>query len=337
MNSNSGKRRKFSGLSGAELQIAHDALVRLKQTFIMEESDDQTDPSDESTGPTFDVQIDEMITMMENKLHENSQVFAEFLQYDHGTLEAFNITQAGILLLKPYSKERLTSSRSLGENSFWSSKNFNLQLELLKNLIPRTNEACARVWIDTFFFRASAMLPPAQRMVLNLEQEIPATTVKPLGRTTLSGFVDYTVVVTNRVAAATLFQIPTLTTIKMLSCSGFFVIEAKINDPGKHIAQAVCEIYTCGKYLGKQILRGTLTNGSDWIFIIVRINADSNGASFSYSSPISSSAGIIHPDGNVLKLGNDWSDIVAGILYHWINNSFSDIDHDDWIKEVTVI
>ena len=54
------------------------------------------------------------------------------------------------------------------------------------------NEAAARAWIDAFFFRVSAMVPPDEMMVLSVEQQIPPTTVKPSSSTTLHGFIDYT-------------------------------------------------------------------------------------------------------------------------------------------------
>lgn len=68
-------------------------------------------------------------------------------------------------------------------------------------LIPCQTEASARAWIDAFFFRAAAMLPPNQRMVLNMEHVVPATTISPSSLSTLSGFVDYTAVVASQRAA----------------------------------------------------------------------------------------------------------------------------------------
>jgi hypothetical protein len=45
------------------------------------------------------------------------------------------------------------------------------------------------------------MLPPNQRMVLNMEHVVPATTISPSGLSTLSGFVDYTAIVASQRAA----------------------------------------------------------------------------------------------------------------------------------------
>jgi len=68
-------------------------------------------------------------------------------------------------------------------------------------LILRQTEASARAWIDAFFFRASAMLPPDKRMVLSMEHAVPATTISPSSLSSLSGFVDYTAVVASQRAA----------------------------------------------------------------------------------------------------------------------------------------
>ena len=67
--------------------------------------------------------------------------------------------------------------------------------------MPRQTEASARAWIDAFFFRVSAMLPPNQRMVLTMEHAVPAITISPSSLSTLSGFVDYTAVVASQRAA----------------------------------------------------------------------------------------------------------------------------------------
>ena len=85
----------------------------------------------------------------------------------------------------------------LGRYGIQGPSNFTL-------LTPHQNEASARAWIDTFFFRVSAMLPPNQHMVLNVEHTIPATTINASSLSTLSGFVDYTAVVAGQRDAGSL-------------------------------------------------------------------------------------------------------------------------------------
>jgi hypothetical protein len=57
------------------------------------------------------------------------------------------------------------------------------------------NEAAARAWIDAFFFRVSATIPPEESMVLIKELPIKPTAVKPSGFTQLHGNIDYTATV----------------------------------------------------------------------------------------------------------------------------------------------
>ncbi|KAF8809153.1 hypothetical protein BYT27DRAFT_7188242 [Phlegmacium glaucopus] len=44
------------------------------------------------------------------------------------------------------------------------------------------------------------------------------------------------------------------------------------------VPQAICEMYPCGKYLQKKVIRGALTNGRQWIFLILNINDNFVGA-----------------------------------------------------------
>ena len=71
------------------------------------------------------------------------------------------------------------------------------------------------------------------------------------------------------------------------------------------------------QYLRKKVLRGALTNGRDWIFLLVKLNDDYDGASFKQST--------------MVQLGTHWSvdgqvvipallpDLIAGILVYWVS------------------
>lgn len=64
------KKRKLSGLSGLELQLAFNSLLKLKRTIMYEESEgDLNEPAEES----FEQQIDTMLSLMGSKL-EGPQV-----------------------------------------------------------------------------------------------------------------------------------------------------------------------------------------------------------------------------------------------------------------------
>ena len=53
------------------------------------------------------------------------------------------------------------------------------------------NEAAARAWIDAFFFRASAMVPQNEMMVLSVGQQIPPTAAKQPSSTVSHRVIDY--------------------------------------------------------------------------------------------------------------------------------------------------
>lgn len=59
------KKRKLSGLSGLELQIAYDALPKLRTSFALvdEESESKADPN-EPAPEGFEEQVDTMLSMM---------------------------------------------------------------------------------------------------------------------------------------------------------------------------------------------------------------------------------------------------------------------------------
>ena len=124
------------------------------------------------------------------------------------------------------------------------------------------------MWIDAFFFRASAMLPSDKHMVLNLEQVVPQITARPSSSTTLSGFIDYTAVTANEKLASNLILFtgiyrlthcsleiflsdPILAKFRTMLPTGFFVAEAKVRSLQLtgHLPQAISEIYACAKSL----------------------------------------------------------------------------------------
>ena len=60
------KKRKLSGLSGSELLIAYNSLLKLKNTLTYTESEEET-PS-ENPLEDFDEQVDSMIEMLKSRV-----------------------------------------------------------------------------------------------------------------------------------------------------------------------------------------------------------------------------------------------------------------------------
>ncbi|KAF8332431.1 hypothetical protein F5887DRAFT_996797 [Amanita rubescens] len=296
----SSKKRKLSSLSGLELQLAYNSLLKLKKSIVYEESEEEGPPED------FEQQVDTMLSLLGSKLEGPQSLTFSRMTAEH--LTKLKIVSTGFIDLKPNSEERIAATASLGQSELWSSANLYRQLHLLESLVP-IKDASARAWIDAFFFRASAMLSPNKRMVLNMEHVVPATTISPSSLSTLSGFVDYTAIVASQRVAAILLRSPQLHVLRSYMPSGFFVIEAKLSDPSDHVPQAVCEMYACGKLLQKKVLRGALTNGRDWIFLLVQLDDNYDGASYKQSSVV-----------QLTTFGGQpvfQPDLIAGILAYW--------------------
>ena len=59
----------------------------------------------------------------------------------------------------------------------------------------------------------------------------------------------------------------------------------------------------------KKVVRGVLSNGSEWLFIILRLNKNGKGGGYMASRHIMTGPGVRYH----IK-----SDIIAGILAHWV-------------------
>ena len=130
-------------------------------------------------------------------------------------LEKLNISSSGELKLKHESRSRAVATDSVGEGEHWSSDGLYRHLCVLEGLVPRKvsmldveseesfikacrqNEAAARLWIESFFYRVAFMSPRASKLVLNIEHNVPPIPSSPLSRNSLSGFVDFTAILTS--------------------------------------------------------------------------------------------------------------------------------------------
>ncbi|EIM81866.1 uncharacterized protein STEHIDRAFT_114557 [Stereum hirsutum FP-91666 SS1] len=103
---------------------------------------------------------------------------------------------------------------------------------------------------------------------------------------------------------------------------GFFIAEAKASTPHlvDYVPQAVAEMMTCAK---RTHLRGVLTNGELWVFVIVIRNPECPGGGYYTSPPIQLQR-------NKAAIDEDSANTISGILAAWIERSFDDIGEDDW-------
>jgi len=136
-------------------------------------------------------------------------------------LERFNIVRKGLLYLHPEAalREAIIASRTVGSDKLWSNDNMYRHLAFLASSFTDKvcslstpsaifvaygapqNETSSRMVIDTFFFRLTAMVPPPQKVIVMLENQISAVHPRLSKMDTISGIVDYTAVVADSTIA----------------------------------------------------------------------------------------------------------------------------------------
>ncbi|KAG5640967.1 hypothetical protein DXG03_006479 [Asterophora parasitica] len=272
--------------------------------------------------------------------YSSSSFNSNFIDFD--TLdEKFHIVPGELLLSQPNHAERAAAESSAqGGEVYMSSGAMYRHLDMLENLVPKRNEAGARLWIDTIFFRVSAMLAPKGQMVLNVEHHVPPARIPVVpGQTrpsvNIGGAIDYVALTTEPHKHELFLRNSLFQFVKHQNTwNGLFVTQAKQEGvPLVHqIAQAVAEMYASATYpkyeSEKSIIRGALTNGHEWIFSILYLNEDddSQGGTYAESPTIKIQVSDDYPY-HVLPPGPD---VVAGILAYWMERSFVDLDENDW-------
>lgn len=114
----------------------------------------------------------------------------------------------------------------------------------------------------------------------------------------------------------------------MSTNTGSFVMAVKKDRVLEHFPQAICQLYSKGKQLAltnhsrNDTIRGVLTNGCEWIFIILSFNKDGIGASYKASSPVLYST--LCPIQGDVTPQQHWLDVIAGILLEWVRWSTYD-------------
>lgn len=220
-------------------------------------------------------------------------------------------------------------------DKLWSSDHMYLHLAALETGIPKHTDAACRALIDTFFFRASTMLGPGKSMVLSKDQDVPATTISsPPAMVVIPAFTGYAAVVASHAIAAHYLHFPEISTAKLYGTGFFNVTIAKSGPLCDHIPRALCQLYVCGKQLGRDVIRGVITNGYEWMFIILSVDKDGERASYKFSATIQYNVSYDPSVRLKVNIHEPWPDILAGTLAHWAENCFDDLNaDDDWFEE----
>ena len=71
---------------------------------------------------------------------------------------------------------------------------------------------------------------------------------------------------------------------------------------------------TACSWYNVQIVRGAISNGREWAFILLRLNENGKGGTYEVSPPTAIAFGSDYPN----HVTNCGPDIVAGVLAHWV-------------------
>jgi hypothetical protein len=85
-------------------------------------------------------------------------------------------------------------------------------------------------------------------------------------------------------------------------------------------------MYACSKKLGKNVIRGALTNGHIWIFLILRLNENAIGGRYFLSREIYLMENLVEGS----QVSEKACSFIAGIVAHWIQHSHEEIGDDDY-------
>ncbi|KAF9017571.1 hypothetical protein BDZ89DRAFT_1074750 [Hymenopellis radicata] len=242
---------------------------------------------------------------------------------DEDTLEALNITLVARLSLPRADSRHLdvshitAQSKSLGTNAFMSSQRFHDHLKMLDMMVP-WNDGSARTWIDAFFFRAAAMVPSYQSLIMSATQAQSPDVCLPLTHCAS--------ILPNDASPGIAYNLRCLASEPH---EGFFLAQGRQFMLSDDIPRAVADLYAAAERAGQTVLRGALTNGCDWVFLILSRNSNGLGATYKESAVISlmerdrifSSRQILEP----------WPDVIALLLSTWIQRRFTDFGEEDWL------
>ncbi|KAF8175118.1 hypothetical protein BJ912DRAFT_38563 [Pholiota molesta] len=318
--------RPSGQIPASELRHAYHCLVRLKETLADARAADADGAAD-----GFEHALDAMLSAVELELDEFQSLRAPGAAIDMDALTRLNIVSSGFLDLKSGLLERAVATASLGAHELWSSANLYRHLNSFEASVEGDS---ARQWIEALLFRTAAMLLQDDRhMCLTVPASLPSgTAVSPFY---LASFPGYIAAVVDKHCEGAIQTNPTYEVLKLYARSAVFILEAKLRpgDLNAAIHNAVCELYVCGRRLCKKVIRGALTDGHKWIFLLLTFNATGEGAAYKDSGVVK-----LHrtfgPDVKPVVPAPS-ADILAGILLHWITNGFSDVGADDWFEECT--
>ncbi|KAF8259133.1 hypothetical protein EI94DRAFT_1752402 [Lactarius quietus] len=300
------------GLTKTQLRLAYSNLLKVEEAIVHKWPAEADQPASDGAERASDIQRDLLsIHALKKSIVRGLSEAMEGPADESMSLSPRSVTWEDLAELN------IKFSAILEE--FWSSKNLyhHLQsLQLYVNTVTWTTSS-SHAWIEALLFpHGLEMTRQITTDKTNLPKNYPSDWV------TFSKLVDYTAIVTDRSRAGfcrayTMFDI-----LKSEGQSGFFIIEANLVPPEEPMF--ICANFFSKMILStsrKKVLRAALTNGHEWIFLLIKLNDNYEGATFKQSAKV-----------HLYPAESPWPDVIAGILLHWIENSSEDLDGDDWFR-----
>ncbi|KAK1215433.1 hypothetical protein PQX77_021972 [Marasmius sp. AFHP31] len=203
----------------------------------------------------------------------------------------------GFLEVKPDHelKHKLDAANEVGKTERWSSNGLYEHLKALDNLIPKDVSVVQSRYLETALPMA-LFLSKSTRLVRFFIKSI--TMISP------------------EVLPPDLFP--------------FLVVETKTNPrDDTQLPLALSRMHGFCQTHKRSLLRGALTNGREWLFILLKAGPNGDGFGYWISEKVYKVADVRyarHPD----EVSFPHRDIVAGVIAHWISHSEEDISDDDW-------
>ncbi|KAF9047822.1 hypothetical protein BJ165DRAFT_1527086 [Panaeolus papilionaceus] len=265
-------------------------------------------------------QLASCLNLLKSRTDEHLANLCYDMTYDD--LDKMNLTSAGILGWKKTLPPSPVVSK---DDTLWTEDMLYRHLQFLERVEPR--ETDARSWVNAFLYHIASSIPKDSHMVTGIEKDLPDPSPSDRSFHTLLGYDERMVLVTPSYGMAfVILTIPDQRRLQQLKPneSVLYIAESdgSENCVDTHIPQAIAEMSACARIAGQKTIRGVVTNGRRWLFLVLTLNSveGDDGGTFWESDDRSV----------VINEVSKW-DIsrVCSILARWLLYSHSPLDSDD--------
>ncbi|PPQ74069.1 hypothetical protein CVT26_006950 [Gymnopilus dilepis] len=328
------RKKRFDLLSDLELVQTLNAIKNLRQKCQKQQAlgihfpnADNEAENEQETQEEVQTEEDILQSLISLELKLEGRLMGpqsnSFSTINDDHLAKMGISSSQVLQLKDDAITRGLATNTIGEGEHWSANGLVRHLRALEGLVPKMNEAAARLWINALFFRVSTMIPDGKKMIFSVGQ---GALHSPQGFDTIFGSVNSIAIMTTMERARHFMRRPQLPRLTAED-SALFVSEAKGPDQRlvNHVPQAVSEMYAFAKHMEKRLIRGAVTNGHEWIFLVVKLNEDGNGAQYAESDLLSVVGGIVSQ-----SIQEEAVSLLSAIVAYWMQHSHEELDDEDF-------